>query len=204
MNIDRLVAKPTFIMHIDKLKILDELEDNDVAKLFRAIKAFQEGDKGALNELLNDKIVKISFTPFRTQFEADNLKYIRTCEKNKENGKKGGRPKTHPASIKPKKPTRFYENPKNLDTDTDTDTDTVSSLYIPNQLTVDERKSKFREEIDALREKYDRETLNRFYCYWTECNKEGLLRFECEEFWDTEKRLFNWVNRENYKKINYV
>lgn len=70
--------KKSFIIFKDSLEILDELNDTQVAGLFRAIKDYQNGEKTHL-----DGVVKIAFIPFRNQFIRDNEKYKKLCVKNK-------------------------------------------------------------------------------------------------------------------------
>ena len=48
--------RKSFVLHIDSLDILDDLEDEHVAKLFRAIKAFQNDEDPEL-----DTITKMVF-----------------------------------------------------------------------------------------------------------------------------------------------
>lgn len=107
--------RKSFIIHKDSLAILDELNDEQVGKLFRAIAAYQNG-----KEIEVDTLTKIAMVPFKNQFERDEKSYIHTIERNKLNGSKGGRPKTqnnplgsldNPNNpLKPKKPDSDSKN----------------------------------------------------------------------------------------------
>jgi len=116
------MSKKSFLLYIDSLDILDHLSDEQSGKLFKAIKAYSQGEEPQLNAILT-----IAFIPIKNQIDRDIEKYTRICERNKVNGIKGGRPR------KPKKPTGLSGNPKNpsepkkahTDTDTDTDTDII-------------------------------------------------------------------------------
>ena len=107
--------KKSFILHIDTLAVLDELTDEQAGLLFKAIKSYQMG----LNPEL-DFALRMAFLPFELQFKRDAANYEKTCEKNRENGSKGGRPK---------KPTESQETqsvilkPKKADSDNDSDSD---------------------------------------------------------------------------------
>jgi hypothetical protein len=107
--------KKSFILHIDTLAVLDELTDEQAGLLFKAIKSYQ---MGLNNEL--DFALRMAFLPFELQFKRDAANYEKTCEKNRENGSKGGRPK---------KPTESQETqsvilkPKKADSDNDSDSD---------------------------------------------------------------------------------
>lgn len=78
--------RKSFLLHIDSLEILDDLDNDQVADLFRAIKAFQKGEDYDL-----DKVVKMVFLPFKNQFVRDNEKYEKTCKARAAAGSKGGR-----------------------------------------------------------------------------------------------------------------
>ena len=73
-----MTKRKSFIIHIDSLNILDELSDDQAGKLFKAIKCHQLGD-----EFEFDALTKIAFSPFKNQFNRDNEKYIKLCEKNR-------------------------------------------------------------------------------------------------------------------------
>ena len=97
--------KKGFILHLDSLSVLDILTDEQAGKLFKAIRNYNLGDEPDL-----DLSLSIAFLPFKNQFQRDSEKYERTCERNTENGKKGGRPrkpketeKTQSVISKPKK-----------------------------------------------------------------------------------------------------
>ena len=102
-------------MHIDTLAVLDELTDEQAGLLFKAIKSYQ---MGLIPEL--DFALRMAFLPFELQFKRDAENYEKTCEKNRENGSKGGRPK---------KPTETQKTqvvnlkPKKADSDNDSDSD---------------------------------------------------------------------------------
>lgn len=104
--------KKSFILHCDKLAVLDHLTDEQAGQLFKAIRAYHSKETIEL-----PPIIRVAFTAFETQFKQDDEKYQHICERNRLNGIKGGRPK------EPKEPSGLIGNPKNLDTDTDTDTD---------------------------------------------------------------------------------
>lgn len=58
-----------------------------------------------------DFTLDIAITPFINQFKRDSTKYLALCEKNKINGKKGGRPKEE-IEKNPKNPVGYSETQK--------------------------------------------------------------------------------------------
>lgn len=92
-------TRKSFVLHKDSLQVLDDLSDEQAGKLFKAIKAIQLSEEFEL-----DAITKIALSPFKAQFARDNEKYERIVERNKNNGLKGGRPKTEDNPEEPKNP----------------------------------------------------------------------------------------------------
>lgn len=126
--------KPSFIIHTDSLTILDKLTTEQKGILFDAIYKYHLGE---LVEL--DPLMDIVFTPFKNQFDRDWVKYKKVVDRNRENGIKGGRPKTvviQQDSDNPTKPNKTQQNPsgfietqsnpKNLDSDNDSVNDNES------------------------------------------------------------------------------
>lgn len=107
--------KKSFILFLDNLNVLDDLTDEEAGQLFKAIKQYQTEKKTDLKGLM-----KAVFTPFKTVFDKNEEEYNTIIERNRENGKKGGRPKTQ---NNPKNPNGFLQNPKNLDNDNENDND---------------------------------------------------------------------------------
>lgn len=64
-----------------------------------------------------------------------------------------------------------------------------------------ERIEIFKKEILKFQNKYSIVILNNFINYWTEENKQtGRLKFEDENYWNSETRLANWKNFPTPKK----
>ena len=113
------MSKKSFILHLDSLDVIDELNDQQIAELFKAIIDFQKTGKTNLKGLM-----KVVFIPFKNQFLRDNNKYDSKCETNKINGSKGGRPKlTQDNPTKPKLTQRLNGKPKKPYNDNDSDSD---------------------------------------------------------------------------------
>ena len=66
-------------------------------------------------------LVNMAFSCMKDTLDRDREKYERICEKNSENGKKGGRPKKNSADIFSEKTERFFEKPQKADKDNDKD-----------------------------------------------------------------------------------
>lgn len=113
--------KTGFILHLDSLAVLDELTNEQAGILFKAIRYYNLGKEPEL-----DFAMKMAFLPFKNQFIRDFEKYENTCERNKANGAKGGRPK------KPKETEKtqvVLEEPKKADNKNNNKKD--NNIYIP-------------------------------------------------------------------------
>jgi len=128
-----MTTKKSFLLHIDSLDVLDHLTDEQCGKLIKAFKAYHLGEDIDLSGLL-----KIAFVPFENQFKRDLETYENVCNRNRNNGLKGGRPKN------PKNPVGILETqdnpekPKKADSDNkkDNDSDNDSSINKPSPKSV--------------------------------------------------------------------
>lgn len=96
--------KKSFILYIDSLDVIDDLTDEQAGQLFRAIKSYHVG-----GDFEPSAIIKVAFSAFKSQFNRDLEKYKKIVNRNKNNGLKGGRPKTQ---TNPEEPTGLSGNPE--------------------------------------------------------------------------------------------
>ena len=115
-----------FVVYGDIEESLDELTDEQVAKLFRGmVKYFKTGKNPKFTGVL-----KFVFIPIKQQMDRDAEKYDRRCEKNRENVKK--RYERIQSNTNVYDGIRTYTNATNTNTNkdtntkTDTDTNTMS------------------------------------------------------------------------------
>lgn len=113
--------KDSFILYLEQKEIFETLSDNEAGKLIKAIFEYEStGQSPKLNKTLN-----LVFIPIKNALDRNRLKYEAQVEKNRKNGKKGGRPKkTKESEKKQNNPSGFLENPakaKKADSDNDND-----------------------------------------------------------------------------------
>ncbi|MGL6118931.1 MAG: DUF6291 domain-containing protein, partial [Fusobacteriaceae bacterium] len=125
--------KNSFVIYNDFEEIIEELSDEQVGKLFKAIFKFEKENI----EPIFEGELKIVFKVVKSFLVRNNEKYAKKCLKNKENGAKGGRPKIESERLndkpkkserlndKPKKSERLNDKPKKPDSDSDSDSDSV-------------------------------------------------------------------------------
>lgn len=95
--------KKSFVLYVDMLSVLDEMDDKQAGKLFKAIRAYwlrnaercQQDAGTGYDELVKDFVTRLAIAPFIAQFEKDCIKYNAMVERNRANGRKGGAPKSN-------------------------------------------------------------------------------------------------------------
>lgn len=108
------MSQHSFVLYTDLLSVLDELNDNQAGRLFKAIKAYHTGDlterlpgdDTRLDSLLGDFVTRVTFSTFKAVFERDRQKQMDRAAKNRANGSKGGRP-----TKKSQKTQMVFQNP---------------------------------------------------------------------------------------------
>lgn len=96
--------KNSFLMYLDYEEQFNLLTDEQIGQLMRGIIKYEK--TGEIPDL--DGMLKMAFSFIKTQLDRDREKYNKKCEKNKENAKKGGRPKKQKDIEKTE---RFYRKP---------------------------------------------------------------------------------------------
>ena len=95
--------KSSFLIYLDYKEQFELLTDEELGQLLRAIMLYEE--TGKITELSG--MLKMAFSFIKTQLDRDREKYQSRCEKNKENAKRGGRPKKQKDILKTEKTERF-------------------------------------------------------------------------------------------------
>lgn len=118
-----MAEKRSFVLYHDYQQHFSLLNDEQLGKLLRAIFSYEEN--GTVPNFKDAPALQMCFSFVRAQLDRDREEYEKRCNKNAENGAKGGRPP------KPKKANGFLQNPtkaKKADNDNDTVNDTVNDL----------------------------------------------------------------------------
>lgn len=81
--------KISFLIYLEYEEQFKLLNDEELGKLIRAIMNYEKN--GEIPQL--EGMLKMAFSFIKTRLDKDREKYKSKCEKNRENAKKGGRPK---------------------------------------------------------------------------------------------------------------
>jgi hypothetical protein len=162
--------KKTFILHVDSLSILEEMTNEQKGVLFDAIYKYQLGKTVEL-----DFAMKMAFSPFKNQFVRDEETYNGVVERNRLNGKNGGRPKKE-TQENPNNPVGLLKtqitqvNPKNLDSDNDSDNDSKKGIKEKNKKNVFLPPTSLEVENYFFENGYKREAGTKAYNYYSVAN----------------------------------
>jgi len=95
--------KKSFVAYCDWIESFEELSDEEAGRLVKHLFRY-------VNDLYPedpDRLTKMCFIPIKQSLKRDLKKYENRAERSRENGKKGGRPKTQKTQqvfLKPRKP----------------------------------------------------------------------------------------------------
>ena len=146
-------------------------------------------------------VVAVIFDLTKPYIDENNKRYDAVVERNRNNGKKGGRPKS---TKNPEKPNKTQQNPDeprrtqtNLDTDTDTDTGSIISsrtnvledaeIVTENISIAGKNKKSAREKIETAQEVTWRDS---FDVYLQDC-RDAWKRWTNDRDWMDERKRFN-------------
>ena len=118
--------KSSFLIYLDYEEQFNLLTDEQIGQLMRAIIKYEKTRE--IPQL--NGIVKMAFSFIKTQLDRDREKYEARCEKNRENAKKGGRPRKNQKDNL--KANGFYENQmdaKKPDDDKEDEEDNEEDIY---------------------------------------------------------------------------
>ena len=154
------IEHKSFLLYKDKKPLIDSCTDIQAGQLFKAIYRYAvTGETADLENNLLNGILAV----FCEAIEKDDKAYLKKCETNRDNGKKGGRPRKNP--IKPDgfsaEPTGTRTKAKKADNDNDNDND--------NDRNIGKKPKKAHTFNDFEQNKYDFEALEQELAHVTNC-----------------------------------
>ena len=196
--------KQSYLMYVNYYDILKDLKNEDLGLLFRAIMAYQKNVEYELNPS-----IMIAFKFIQNQFEIDSNKYEKIKERNKNNGKKGGRPKTqnnpdNPVGFlgfenNPDKPKLTQQKPNDNDNDNDNVNDNVNVNVNDNDNdeVLENQKNKNQEETKEIKTTTIKDVENFINSYGRNIEPREKKKDPCiispieRKFKEEYKKIFN-------------
>ena len=153
------MAKNSFVIYHNYRETLEDLTDEQVGILMRAIFAYEiDGIEPTF-----DGELKIAFKFIKKDLDFNSSKYESICERNRTNGAKGGRPKN------PKNPNGFSktqdnpEKPKKADNDNDNEYDNEYEYDNDNILVSKKERKEENNNISDIINARTRETYDEIF-----------------------------------------
>lgn len=114
------MKKPSFLVYYDNEVIVLRLPDEEAGKLFKSL--FPYGREEIKPDFDTSPALAMAFDILSMAIDRDKARYVKRCEANRENGRKGGRPrKTNSDFEETEKSERLFLKPKKADKDKDMD-----------------------------------------------------------------------------------
>lgn len=132
-------GKNKIVVYADWLNNFEELTDEELGKLMRHFFMYVND----MNPVLEDRLLKIAWKPMESTLKRDLKKWETFVDKQKANGKKGGRPKTQ-------KTQAFKEKPKKAVSDSVSvsDSDIINNIY--NKFVDEVKNGNHSQAIDMI------------------------------------------------------
>ena len=144
--------KKSFLLYCDIVHTVNKLTDTKAGELFKFILSYVNDEEPSTDDL----IIKLTFEPIKQALKRDLKKYENVCNRNKNNGLKGGRPKN---PEEPKKPSGIITNPEepkkadiDIDIDIESDIDIkkkINKFIIPTILEIKNYCLERKNNVDA-------------------------------------------------------
>lgn len=175
--------KKSFVLYLDQYEVVKKLNKEQKAILFDNLFLYNLGE----DIKIDDPLVDIVFTVFKTTFDRDKEKWLRKADANRENGKKGGRPKKNKNNALDE----THNNPENPDGYLKThDNPTKPKKAVSGSVSVNVSDSvTLVEVIDKTQIEFD--------CFWMTYGKKKDKN-KCLKKWkllkeDEKEKIFNCV-----------
>lgn len=197
----------TILFYKEHFEIIDELSDEQIGKLFRALFYRKFDEFGKQPKVTKD--IKMAYKFIENQLVIDEEKYRQRCETNKINGAKGGRPKKseNEKTEKPKgffgnrtKPNETEQNPNDNDNDNENDNENDN---VNDNVNTSSSKKPTKEEVEEF---IQEENLNvdpkSFYEHYSDL--EWILNGIPVNSWKTLCRTWDKNNKKPVRQAEYV
>lgn len=120
--------KPSFLVYLDNEVVIQKLPDEDAGKLFKSL--FLYGREKTKPDFNDNLALSITFDILSTAIDRDEEKYYNRCQKNRENGRKGGLAKASNSKQSLPNAKQGLANLADKDKDRDRDRDIINYQQI--------------------------------------------------------------------------
>lgn len=186
--------KKSFLLYTDAYDVVKKMSNDQAGTLFKLILEYVSDLNPDIES--HDLLIQIAFEPIKNQLKRDLKNWERYIEKQKENGKKGGRP----SKEETQKTQAFFEKPKkadNVDVDVDVNVDDTVSNIEDDIIKEDSSIRKHPQFTDKNKPFLSQDHLS---ISWDEMNKL-IDQFGEEKATDGVNRVLNYRKNSKYKSL---
>ena len=168
--------KKSFVAYCDWIESFEELSDEEAGRLVKHLFRY-------VNDLYPedpDRLTKMCFIPIKQSLKRDLKKYENRAERSRENGKKGGRPKTQ-------KTQQVFSKPRKPDSVSVSD-----SVSVNDNVSVTNKRKKVKKENLVF--PFDTDSFKKHYNIWIQYKKDQH-RFKYKSL-ATEQALLKQISKD--------
>jgi len=172
------VNKKSFVAYCDWIESFEELSDEEAGRLVKHLFRY-------VNDLYPedpDRLTKMCFIPIKQSLKRDLKKYENRAERSRENGKKGGRPKTQ-------KTQQVFSKPRKPDSVSVSVSDSVN-----DNVSVTNKRKKVKKEKVELVYPFETDSFKKYFNVWKQY-KQDQHRFKFKSL-ATEQALLKQIAKE--------
>lgn len=206
---DGEVKKPSFLVYYDNEVIVVRLSDEEAGKLFKSL--FPYGRDAIKPDFDESPALAMAFDILSMAIDRDKERYVKRCEANRENGRKGGRPKknqtdieetekTERLDLKPKKADKDKERDKDRDKDRDSiNYQQIADMYNETCVSFPHLTKLSDSRKKAIRARLNQYTLEDFKRLFTMAEESIFLKGQNNRNWSAN---FDWLIKDaNMAKV---
>lgn len=211
---DDEIKKPSFLVYYDNEVVVLRLPDKEAGKLFKSL--FPYGREEIKPDFEKNPALAMAFDILSMAIDRDKERYVKRCEANRENGRKGGRPKknqtdieetekTERLDLKPKKADKDMERDKDIERDSNINYQQIADMY--NEICISfPRLTKLSDSRKkAIRARLNQYAIEDFKRLFTMAEESSFLKGQNNRDWSAN---FDWLIKDsNMAKVldgNYM
>lgn len=185
--------KKSFVLYTDQKEIVDELDDEQAGKLFKAIYEYNTANTVSLTGIL-----KSVFMSFKIAFDRDEQKWNDITKKRSEAGKKGMESRWGKDDKDITNDNKRYQKLTNI---TDSVSVSVSDSVSDSECVINNTRDISTRKLDAILNTPPTHTpsLSELRSF---CDSNGMSQFDCEYFFNYYEAN-GWTNKNGTKVKNW-
>ncbi len=208
---DDEIKKPSFLVYYDNEVVVLRLPDKEAGKLFKSL--FPYGREEIKPDFEKNPALAMAFDILSMAIDRDKEKYVKRCEKNRENGRKGGLAKAGNSKQSLPNGKQGLANlaDKDMDMDKDMDRDSnikyqqIADLYNETCVSFPRLTKLSDSRKKAIRARLNQYTIEDFKRLFAMAEESSFLKGQNGRDWSAN---FDWLIKDsNMAKVldgNYV